>query len=57
MQAVEIPNGITGVGYTRADITNLVEGALPQQRLLHNAPLAIDAGVLATLFERSLAYW
>ena len=28
--AVAIPNGLTGVGYERGDITNLVEGALPQ---------------------------
>jgi len=34
-----------------------VEGALPQQRLLQNSPLAIDAGVLATMFERALEYW
>ncbi|MFT3697357.1 MAG: hydroxyacid-oxoacid transhydrogenase [Kofleriaceae bacterium] len=57
MMACGIPNGIAGVGYDRADIPNLVEGALPQQRLLQNAPIAIDAGVLATLFERSLEVW
>ena len=57
MMACGIPNGISGVGYDRADIPNLVEGALPQQRLLQNAPIAIDAGVLATLFERSLEVW
>jgi len=57
MQQVAIPNGLTGVGYERGDITNLVEGALPQTRLLSNAPLTVDAGVLATLFERALEYW
>lgn len=57
MQAVHLPNGLSGVGYTRRDVTSLVEGALPQQRLLANAPIATDAGVLASLFERALAYW
>jgi alcohol dehydrogenase class IV len=57
MKAVSMPNGLVGVGYERGDITNLVEGALPQQRLLQNSPLAIDAGVLATMFERALEYW
>jgi hydroxyacid-oxoacid transhydrogenase len=57
MREVALPNGLAGVGYARADITNLVEGTLPQQRLLQNAPIATDAGVLATLFERSLEIW
>jgi hydroxyacid-oxoacid transhydrogenase len=57
MRAVALPNGLAGVGYTRADITNLVEGTLPQQRLLQNAPIATDAGVLGELFERSLEVW
>jgi hypothetical protein len=52
-----LPNGLAGVGYARADITNLVEGTLPQQRLLQNAPIATDAGVLGELFERSLEIW
>jgi alcohol dehydrogenase class IV len=57
MKTIAMPNGLAGVGYVRGDITNLVEGALPQQRLLQNSPLSIDAGVLATLFERALEYW
>ena len=57
IQAVALPNGLTGVGYARGDIANLVEGTLPQQRLLQNSPIATDAGVLATLFERSLSLW
>jgi hydroxyacid-oxoacid transhydrogenase len=57
MREVALPNGLAGVGYARADITNLVEGTLPQQRLLQNAPIATDAGVLGELFERSLEIW
>jgi alcohol dehydrogenase class IV len=57
MREIAIPNGLSGVGYARGDVAALVGGALPQQRLLQNAPMAIDAEVLARLFEGSLAYW
>jgi alcohol dehydrogenase class IV len=57
MRAIEIPNGIAGVGYAAADIPSLVAGTLPQQRLLANAPIAIDEAQLHTLFERALCYW
>jgi hydroxyacid-oxoacid transhydrogenase len=57
MRAIDIPNGITGVGYTTADIPALVAGTLPQQRLLANAPIAIDEAVLHELFSRALTYW
>lgn len=57
MRAIAIPNGLAGVGYQRADIPALVTGTLPQQRLLANAPCAMTAPVLSTLFERALHYW
>ena len=38
MRAVNIPNGLSGVGYTENDITALTEGAFPQQRLLAERP-------------------
>jgi alcohol dehydrogenase class IV len=57
MRAIEIPNGIGGVGYTRDDIPALVAGTLPQQRLLANAPCDVTGALLATLFERGLHYW
>jgi alcohol dehydrogenase class IV len=56
-RAIGIPNGMTGVGYTRTDIANLVAGTLPQQRLLANAPCAVDEQCLHALFEGALAYW
>jgi hydroxyacid-oxoacid transhydrogenase len=56
-RSIGIPNGMTGVGYTRADIGDLVAGTLPQQRLLSNAPCMVDAECLHALFEGALAYW
>jgi hydroxyacid-oxoacid transhydrogenase len=55
-RAIEIPNGIGGVGYHAADIADLVAGTLPQQRLLANAPCDVDAGCLEMLFAQALHY-
>jgi len=57
MQATDMPNGLEGVGYTAADVSALVEGSLPQRRLLDNAPIEIDREVLTTLYEGALSYW
>lgn len=57
MRSVGMPNGLSGVGYTEADVTALTAGAFPQQRLLQNAPLEMSKPVLAELFRQALHYW
>jgi alcohol dehydrogenase class IV len=57
MRAIGIPNGIGGVGYSAADLDTLVDGTLPQQRLLANAPCPLDAAALRQLFANALTYW
>jgi alcohol dehydrogenase class IV len=57
MREIAMPNGIGGVGYGAEDIDGLVEGTLPQQRLLGNAPCELPREVLAGLFERAQRYW
>ena len=57
MQATGMPNGLEGVGYTAADVEPLVDGSLPQRRLLDNAPLDVDREVLTNLYQSSLRYW
>ncbi len=57
MRAIDIPNGITGVGYSTADIPGLVDGTVPQQRLLSNAPCELPRPALTALFEAALHYW
>jgi alcohol dehydrogenase class IV len=57
MRAIEIPNGISGVGYRADDISDLVDGTLPQQRLLSNAPCELSGTTLSSLFEAALRYW
>ena len=38
MQATDMPSGLRALGYDTSDIAALVDGALPQERLLANAP-------------------
>ncbi|BBZ46356.1 hydroxyacid-oxoacid transhydrogenase [Mycobacterium parmense] len=57
MRAVGMPNGLGGVGYTDDDVAALTEGALPQQRLLQNAPREMTKPVLAELFRQAMRYW
>jgi len=57
MRATGMPNGIGGVGFRSDDIPALRDGAVPQKRLLANAPSSIDAAELETLFAGALRYW
>jgi hydroxyacid-oxoacid transhydrogenase len=57
MRRLGIPNGLGALGYTRADIPHLVEGALPQHRVIKLSPRPVGAEALATIFEDAMTYW
>jgi alcohol dehydrogenase class IV len=57
MRDVGLPSGLAELGYGAADVDDLVEGALKQQRLLATAPIEVTADDLATVFRRSLEHW
>jgi alcohol dehydrogenase class IV len=57
MRRIGMPNGLAGVGYGEADLGALTRGALPQQRLLMNAPIPLPAEALEQLFRGALSYW
>jgi len=57
MRAADFPGGLAPIGYGEADLDALADGALPQQRLLCNAPLAVDRTALKDLFRAALSYW
>ena len=57
MQRLRVPNGLSALGYTRADIPKLVEGTLPQHRVIKLSPRAVGAEELAALFEDAMIYW
>ena len=57
MRDIEIPNGIGAVGYTEADIPDLVPGTMKQQRLLATCPRPVDEEDIAGIFARSIENW
>jgi hydroxyacid-oxoacid transhydrogenase len=57
MQRLKMPNGLSSVGYTKADIPALVQGTLPQARVTKLSPRPVDESDLAHLFEESLRGW
>ncbi len=57
MSDIGIPNGIGAVGYDEADVDDLVDGSLKQQRLLATAPRPVDSDALAGIFRRSVQLW
>jgi hydroxyacid-oxoacid transhydrogenase len=57
MQRLNVPNGLSAVGYTREDIPALVEGTLPQHRVIKLAPRPVGREELSQLFEQSLVIW
>ncbi|MGH8961501.1 MAG: hydroxyacid-oxoacid transhydrogenase [Jatrophihabitantaceae bacterium] len=57
MRDIDLPAGIGAVGFADADVDELVEGALKQQRLLATAPRPVDAEDLAGIFGRSMSLW
>jgi alcohol dehydrogenase class IV len=57
MRDIGLPAGAGAVGFDTADVDDLVEGALKQQRLLATAPRPVTAEDLAGIFTRSLSLW
>jgi hydroxyacid-oxoacid transhydrogenase len=57
MERLGIPNGLKAVGYTSADIPNLVEGTLPQHRVTKLSPRPAGPDELAALFEDAMVAW
>jgi len=57
MQKLEVPNGLSALGYTRDDIPALVQGTLPQHRVTKLSPRPVGEEELAQLFENSLTVY
>jgi len=57
MRDVALPNGIGEVGYTEADVDDLVEGTMKQQRLLATAPREVSEEDAAAILRASLELW
>jgi hydroxyacid-oxoacid transhydrogenase len=57
LRDVGLPNGLAAVGYTEADVDDLVAGAAKQQRLLSTAPREVTDEDLAAILRNSLTLW
>lgn len=57
MKCLQIPNGLSGVNYTREDIPRLVEGTLPQHRVIKLSPRPVGRVELTRIFEDAMVYW
>ena len=57
MADIDLPNGLGAVGYTEADVPDLVTGTMQQQRLLATAPRPVDEDDVAGILVRSLELW
>jgi hydroxyacid-oxoacid transhydrogenase len=54
MQRFHVPSGLKAVGFERADIPALVEGTLPQERIVKICPRPASAADMEAIFEESL---
>ena len=57
MRDIGIPNGIGGVGYTEADVPDLVPGTMKQQRLLATCPKPPTEDDIADILTKSVQNW
>lgn len=57
MKRMNMPNGLSAVGYSEADIPALVSGTLPQHRVTKLSPRPAGEKELTELFRDSLVIW
>lgn len=57
LRDIGCPNGLSAIGYTEADIPELVEGGWKQQRLLVGSPRPVSKEDLRGILEESLVLW
>jgi len=57
MRAVDMPNGLSALGFGEADVDALAVGAEPQYRVIKNAPVDVGRDEITALFRAALRYW
>ncbi len=57
MQQLNVPNGLSAIGFTSDDIPALARGTLPQHRVTKLSPRPADEEALHALFEDAMSYW
>ncbi len=56
MQTLDMPNGLSAVGYTEDDIPALVAATLPQRRVLDVCPRPVDEAALTQVCRDAMVY-
>ena len=57
MKEIGFPNGLSEMGFTEADIPQIVDGTLKQQRLLVGCPRQVGEKELTQIARESMKYW
>lgn len=57
MQAIGVPNGLSGVGYTADDLDALTDKGWKQRRVVENAARQISKEEMGKIFAGALSYW
>jgi hydroxyacid-oxoacid transhydrogenase len=57
MRQTGMPNGLRAIGFSEADVDELVAGTLPQHRVTKLAPRPAAPEDLKELFLGALSYW
>ncbi len=57
MQQLDVPNGLSAIGFTSEDIPHLAKGTLPQHRVTKLSPRPATEEDLCALFEDAMRYW
>jgi hydroxyacid-oxoacid transhydrogenase len=57
MRDVGVPNGLEALGYAAADVPDLVEGGMKQQRMHSGCPRPLNPTVLGDVLRQSLRLW
>jgi alcohol dehydrogenase class IV len=57
MRETDIPNGLSGVGYSMDDLDALTDRSYAQKRLIDNGPMPISRDEMKDLFRNSMTLW
>ena len=57
MKEVDVPSGIRELGYEKKDISEIIVGAIKQQRLLSIAPKMVSENDLNQILIQSIENW
>ena len=57
MKEIGIPSGLKEIGYVEKDISEIVAGAIKQERLLSIAPKNVEETNLTNILTQSMENW